>query len=180
MSIVGSFLVASSVLTPAPAAYQVAVDSWQPQVGDRMMVDTKENTGYIIHPNSHYIHFPVVTGQRRWVYYIGRGYNASTPNWDWVAKSKHIKGDRMTFGHTGRFIRLYKDGEENTAYGIHEYGAEDVMFARDTRYQSMGCIIVKRAMMDVIERTYDLNAEQGMSVITRHGIEGPIELALAE
>jgi hypothetical protein len=175
-SLAGSF-VAAALLAPAPAALQVSVEEWEPRIGDRMVVDTLANEGYLIHTDGAYIRFPVITGQRRFVYYIGRGYNAATPNWDWEAKSKDIKGDRITFGPTGRFVRLYEDGEE-TAYGIHEHRSEEVMFARDIRYQSMGCIIVRTAMMDIVERTFDVNAESGgFAVITRYGVEDAVKIA---
>jgi hypothetical protein len=164
-------------MTPAPAAYQVSIEEWQPKGGDRFVVDTLNNEGYLIHTDGQYIRFPVITGQRRRVYYIGRSYNAATPNWDWEAKSKDIKGDRVTFGPTGRFVRLYEDGEE-TAYGIHEHKSEEVMFARDIRYQSMGCVIVRTAMMDIIEQTYDINAELGgFKVFTRYGVEDAVAIA---
>jgi len=130
-----------------------------------------------MHLDGRYVRFPLITGQRRRVYYIGRSYNATTPAWDWVVQSEDIKGDRITFGPTGRFLRLYQDGEEHTAYGIHEHAAEEVMFARESRFGSMGCIIVRSAMMDILEATYRLNEETGMPVFTRYGVEEPIKVA---
>lgn len=140
------------------------------------MVDTRSNDGYLVHPDGEFIQFPVITGQRRYVRYIGLSYFAATPNWDWNANEKDIKGDRITFGPTGRIIRLYKDGEV-TNYGIHEHAAEDVMFARDERYQSMGCVIVRRVIMDIMEKTYDLNHEAGFTVMTRDGVTDPVGTA---
>ena len=162
-----------------PAAYQVSLATWEPAVGDRIVVDTKDNEGYLIHTDGRYVNFPVITGQRRWVYYIGRSYNAATPNWNWVVKSEDIKGDRITFGPTGRFLRLYKDGEDNTAYGFHEHASEEIMFALEKRFQSMGCIIVRTAMMDILEETYEINGESGIQVRTRYGVEEPVKLAFA-
>lgn len=170
----------------APVPHQVARADWEPQKGDRVVVDTKNNQGYLIHEGGEYLKFPVVTGQRRWVYYIGRSYNASTPNWNWVAKSLHIKGDKVTFGPTGRFLRLYKDGETNTAYGFHEYRTDEEMFT-DTngnlapaseRYRSMGCVIVKTAMMDLIVKTWENNGEL-LTVETRYGVNDIEDMILA-
>jgi len=160
----------------SPLPQEVSLDNWHPQMGDRVVIDTKENEGYLIHPNGRFTKFPVITGQRRWVNYIGRSYNAKTPAWDWVAKSKHIQGDRYTYGPTGKFIRLYRDGKERTAYGIHRHADEDIMFERKNRFQSMGCIIVRSHVLDVIERTFDVN-EGNMTVITRYGIEDPMTVA---
>ncbi len=140
------------------------------------MVDTRVNEGYLIHQDGEYIEFPVITGQRRTVSYIGLRYFAATPNWDWNANAKDIKGDRVTFGPQGRIIRLFKDGEV-TNYGIHEHAAEAVMFARTSRYQSMGCVIVRHDIMDIMEKTYDLNAETGFPVLTRDGVVNPVEVA---
>ncbi len=155
--------------TPAhPAA--VANSDWQPMVGDRFIVDTTENAGYLIRSDSSsYTTFPVITGQRRVVHYIGRTYDARTPNQRWVVKTRHIKGDRITYGPTGRFLRMYKDGQEYTSYGIHEHRSEQRMFAENERYQSMGCIIVKTAIMDVVEATYELNGDL-LEVLTQPSV----------
>lgn len=193
MSILTGLLLAMSLAMPAAAEqihsfivpYQVSLASWEPQVGDRVIVDTQNNQGYIFHENGLYISFPVATGQRRWVYYIGRGYNASTPNWNWEAKSLHIKGDRITFGPSGRFLRLYKDGEINTAYGFHEYRTDEEMFGADEqpfeaseRFKSMGCVIVKSEIMDLIVATWEANGEV-LPVQTVYGIENLSEVMLA-
>ncbi len=167
-----------SVISPLPAAHQISLQEWQPKVGDRFVVDTKANEGYLLHPDGEYVAFPVITGQRRTVRYIGLTYFAATPNWDWNANEKGIKGDRVTFGPQGRIIRLYKDGEV-TNYGIHEHAAEEVMFARESRYQSMGCIIVRHPIMDILEKTYDLNAETGFPVLTRAGVDDPVQVAFS-
>ncbi len=163
---------------PTPVPHQIARSDWKAQPGDRVVVDTQNNQGYLIHADGQYLKFPVVTGQRRWVYYIGRSYNASTPNWNWVAKSSHIKGDRVTFGPTGRFLRLYKDGVDHTAYGFHEYRTDEEMFEdadgnlapASERYRSMGCVIVKTAMMDLIMETWEINGGL-LNVTTQYGVD---------
>lgn len=133
------------------------------------MVDTQANMGYLIHPNGQYAQFPVATGQRRIVRYIGMTYNAATPTMKWVVESSEIKGDRITFGPTGRFLRLYDEGEK-TAYGIHEYAYEQRMFEGD-RFGSMGCIVTKSFIMDLLERTFAVN-EGKIKVETVYGLSG--------
>lgn len=158
-----------AVVTPVPIA--IAEPQWQPEPGDRIFVDTRDNFGYLVHSDGRYLPFPVATGQRRHVYYIGRSYNAATPNWDWTIRSMDTKGDRVTFGPTGRFLRLYKDGEENTAYGFHEHRDEAEFFATDApeRYRSMGCIIVQHDMMNLLVLTFELNGS--VDVTTAYGID---------
>lgn len=141
-----------------------------------MVVDTKTNEGYLIHADGRFVQFPVATGQRKFVCYIGRCYNATTPEATWQVKSRDIKGDHITFGPSGRFLRLYKHGEDSTAYGIHEYAYEDRMFAEGERYRSMGCIVVKKEMMDIIDATYSIN-EGILDVITAYGIDDPVHMA---
>lgn len=145
------------------------VHMWVPEAGDRFLVDTEANMGYLVREDGTYTSFPVVTGQRRNVYYIGRYYNATTPTRVWEGKELDSKWDRITFGESGRFLRLFYEGED-TAYGIHPYGYEDKMFAEDSRYQSMGCVIVRERVMDVILKTWELN-DHNLSVITTYGIE---------
>lgn len=177
-----SALLASSIgsltllwFTPAqPIA--IPLSDWTPEPGDHLMVDTESNNGYLLREdNSHFTEFPVITGQKRVVHYIGMTYNAATPDGNWVMKSRHIKGDHITYGPTGRFLRLYKDGTEYTHYGIHEHRSETRMFGEKSRYQSMGCIIVQSEVLDVIEATYEMNGEM-MDVVTKKGI-GPEVIA---
>ncbi|MBU2214152.1 hypothetical protein KKC44_00205 [Patescibacteria group bacterium] len=158
---------------PSPLFERTGFLQWEPQVGDSMMIDTKNNFGYLIHNDGRFYRFALVTGQRKFVCYIGRCYNAATPNWTWRAMSKEIKGDRVTFGPSGRFIRLFKDGETNTAYGIHEYKYEDRIFESSGRYGSMGCIVVRSPVMDLVERTFDVN-EGNFEVISQYGIESAL------
>ncbi len=152
-----------------PVPLQISRENWSIEEDDKILVDTKNNQGYIFHKDGRYMNFDVVTGQKRWVYYIGRSYNAATPNWNWVAKSIHIKGDRLTFGPSGRFLRLYKDGTDHTAYGFHEYGNEkELFYGMDTRFRSMGCIVVRVPIMDLLVNTFEKNGS--IEVTSQHGI----------
>jgi len=162
----------------APAPLPVTLTEWQVEVGDRIVVDTKANEGYLIHSDGRFTEFSVATGQRRFVCYIGRCYNAATPERHWQVQSKDIKGDHLTFGPSGRFLRLYR-GDEETAYGFHEYGYEDRMFDDQPRFKSMGCIIVKQAVMDILDQTFSMN-EGTIDVITKFGVEEPVTLAFAQ
>lgn len=154
----------------SPAPYEVAAEDWQIEAGDKVLVDTLNNEGYIFHEDGRYMNFEVVTGQKRYVYYIGRSYYAATPNWNWSVNSMDIKGDRLTFGPSGRFLRLFKDGDDRTAYGFHEYGQEEEIFTgMDTRFRSMGCIIVRVPIMDLLVNTFEQNGS--IDVITQNGID---------
>ena len=178
-TLISVLLMATAPMSPIPVPVDTSLNQWEPLVGDHIVIDTKENVGYLIHTDGRYTSFPVVTGQRRWVRYIGLSYNAATPNWDWTVKSTHIKGDRITYGLSGRFFRMYKDGNEYTHYGIHEHRDEGYMFKEDdTRFKSMGCIIVKTHILDLIEKTYEKNGE-AIEVVTRYGVEEPVEVAYA-
>lgn len=137
-----------------------AVTVWQPKIGDYLLVDTAENVGYLVHAESgEKLAFTLVTGQKRWVYYIGRYYFAATPEQEWEVKSLDTLGDRYTFGPEGRFLRLFKEGERRTSYGIHSHKQIEVMLAQAERYKSMGCILVSEAMMDLLEETFLLNGQ---------------------
>ena len=170
-------LLASTVLslvlgTPAPLTLLSAVSpaGWQPEIGDVFVADTRENKGYLIHRDGVYIEFPIATGKRSTVYYIGRMYNATTPTAHWKAKSLHVKGDRITFGKTGEFLRLYKNGTDSTPYGIHGHAYSQRMLADDARFRSMGCVIVSDDVFEVIQRTFELNHSE-LTVITTYGLE---------
>ncbi|OIO54873.1 hypothetical protein AUJ46_02055 [Candidatus Peregrinibacteria bacterium CG1_02_54_53] len=170
----------SLALSPTPSAPVltfVPQTQWRAQIGDRIVVDTQANEGFLMHRDGQTLQFPVATGQRRGVCYIGRCYNATTPQRTWEIRSKDIKGDRITFGPSGRFLRLYWDGE-STPYGFHEFAYEDRMFDDQPRYKSMGCIIVKKDVMEILDLTYAVN-EGNISVVTKYGIEEPVALAFA-
>lgn len=162
----------------APVLSDVPQTEWRAAIGDRIVVDTQANEGFLIHTNGQTLRFPVATGQRRRVCYIGRCYNATTPQRTWEVQSKDIKGDRITFGPSGRFLRLYWN-DESTPYGFHEFAYEDRMFNDEPRFKSMGCIIVKTDIMDILDQTYAVN-EGRIPVITQHGVEEPITVAFSQ
>lgn len=146
----------------------VPLDAWVPAAGDRVIVDTRENVGYVVRENGAYTSFPVLTGQRRVVHYIGRTYNAATPEKNWVVKSVDVKGRSMTFGETGTFMRLY-DEDGQTAYGIHSHLTFQKMLAEGDRYRSMGCILVSEDVLKMLVATYHANGDV-LEVATAHGI----------
>lgn len=148
-------------------------DGWEPQAGDAFIVDVEQNTGFLVHENGRALRFPVATGRREYVYYIGRYYKAATPVRTWTAQQKQIKGDRRTFGVSGRFLRLFRDGE-SSPYGIHSYFKVADWMQEDERYFSMGCIVVTEEIMDVIERTFEVN-ERKMTVITTNDAQAALE-----
>lgn len=136
-------------------------------VGDALIVDTKENIGFLVHRNGGYMTFDVVTGQQRVVHYIGRTYNARTPHRFWRVLDKEVKSDRTTFGPEGLFLRLF-DEDGKTAYGIHGHRSADEMLALEKRYRSMGCIIVSQRILNIIEATYEGNGGR-LDVLTVSG-----------
>jgi L,D-transpeptidase catalytic domain len=144
-------------------------DAWIPAAGDRMVVDTQENIGYLIHDDGEFVSFPVLTGQRRVVHYIGRTYYAATPEQLWTAKSVETKGRSMTFGEKGTFVRLYDKNDERTAYGIHSHLTFQKMLEEGDRYRSMGCVLVSEDILTVIVKTFKTNG-QTLSVKTVHGV----------
>lgn len=130
---------------------------WVPAEGDEFVVNVRTNEGFLVRPSTgEMMQFPVITGQKRVLHYLGLHYFGETPVGMWEARSKHTKSDRITYGRDGLFLRLYLDGQE-THYGIHAHRDEDVMFKLEDRNQSMGCIIVPTNMLDIIEETFDLN-----------------------
>lgn len=138
----------------------IEFSEWQPTEGDSFLVDTDRNVGYLLHLDGGYTTFPVATGQRRTVRYIGRTYNATTPTASWQALSEEKKGDRITFGKLGRFLRLYntEDGApERTLYGIHSHASIEKMLASADRYRSMGCILVSESVLDRMIETFRIN-----------------------
>ncbi len=142
---------------------------WEAQVGDRFIADTQANVGYIVHENGDYTSVRVGSGKRRIVQYMGRRYNAETPIGNWAVKSTHIQGDKGIFGKTGKFLRLYYNGDERTAYGIHATGNIEDILAKDDRYISMGCILVHDDVLKVLEKIYELNGGM-LEVATTYGI----------
>lgn len=134
------------------------------------IVDTENNVGYLRHAGGDFAVTYLATGQRRWVNYIGRSYNATTPQGWWVVKSTHIQSDRRTFGSSGLFMRLYKNSTEYTSYGIHSHASIDDMLLQPQRYFSMGCVLVNDYVLNLLNETYILNGEE-LQVITKYGVE---------
>ena len=178
ISALASILLATTAFGSSTPLLQIPQEDWQPRMGDRLFVDTKNTIGYLIHTDGRYTTFPVVTGQNRYVSYIGRYYKATTPTWDWSVKSTHIEGDRVTFGETGRFLRLYKDGER-TAYGIHGHRDAETMLSEDKRFRSMGCIIISEEVLSIIEQTYNLGGGT-LNVTTEYGSPFAVLLSAEE
>jgi len=161
-------------MAPSPLSLEDGVRAWRPQQGDILHVNTEENLGYLIHPDGRRFVFRVATGQKRAVRYIGLSYFAATPEGNWVVKSHHIQGDRITYGPEGHFLRMYKNLDEYSHYGIHTHASADSMLREKDRYASMGCVIVSDAILDLLERTYVLNGQ--LLVVTA---SGPPEYLLA-
>jgi len=151
----------------------VPADAWVPLAGDRVIVDTAENIGYLARENGDFTSFPVLTGQKRVVRYIGRVYNAATPERNWTVQSVDVKGRSMTFGETGTFLRLYDEGEK-TAYGIHSHLTFQKMLDEGDRYRSMGCVLISEDVLQLIVATYDANGRT-LDVATTHGVDVPLE-----
>ncbi len=139
----------------AVADSTVPLSSWMPWAGDRFIVNVKENVGYLVHFNGSYTSFPVATGQRRTVHYIGLTYFAATPERNWTVKALDVKGKSITFGPTGRFLRLFYDNNR-TSYGLHSHRdvAEMLQKQNSERYRSMGCILVDEEVLNILERTF--------------------------
>lgn len=161
--------VASDALFTPPSYLSNDLKEWTPMPGDIFEVNVETNMGRLVHENGEAVQFEVVTGVRRVVSYIGLRYFAATPAQNWIVRTTEIKRDRWTFGKSGRFIRLFKvnaDGtEESTSYGIHPFLNEDAMFKVPGRYGSMGCIILRESLEDLIQKTIETNGGS-MSVRT--------------
>ncbi len=137
--------------------YPSGEDFWLTQKGDYFAADVKNNRGYFIHPNGTSYEFPIITGQRRYVYYIGRYYFAGTPVRSWeIDLDVEIKDDKVTFGSTGRFFRLFDHGK-SSSYGIHGHRNFQAMLDSGDLYRSMGCIIVPEPILDIFQKVYDHN-----------------------
>lgn len=156
-------------MSSVSASPEIPLDAWVPTTGDRLIVDTKENVGYLVRENGDYARFDVLTGQRRYVRYIGRTYFAATPEKLWTVKSVEVKGRSMTFGETGTFLRLY-DGDERTAYGIHSHLTFQKMLDEGDRYRSMGCVLVSESVLRLLVKTTELNGGT-LDVATKHGVD---------
>ena len=170
-------IVLSTTALQSPQA--APLSEWVPAQGDRFIADTKNNVGYIVHEDGQYTQMLIATGRREKVHYIGRTYMATTPIAKWTVKAKKIQGDRVTFGKSGEFLRLYRDGTEYTAYGIHDYKYLDDVLAKDVegRYFSMGCILVPQNVVDLLEAAYVLNGNK-LDFATVYGLDEATQNAL--
>lgn len=171
------FGITLAATAPQVDSPSVPPESWIAMKGDRMIVDTRDNMGYLVHDNGSYLEFKVATGQKRVVRYLGLTYNAATPNRKWQVLSTHTQPDRTTFGPTGLFLRLYDDGER-TSYGIHSHRSIAKMLEEDKRYESMGCVLVTDDILAFITQAYYLNGNT-LDVVTVNGIDSSL-LAKAE
>lgn len=162
----------SLATVPAEAQGGMGIETWEVRVNDRFIADTKENVGYLVHEDGTYLSFPIASGQRRTVNYIGLTYFAGTPSRNWTVESTKIQWDRTTFGPTGRFLRLHYKGEP-TNYGIHGYKYMEEVAADPAvanRYVSMGCVLVTEQILNIIEATYVKNGNT-LDVATVYGID---------
>lgn len=164
-----------STLAPTDDALSRSVprDQWVPAAGQELIVDTERNTGYIVDPNGIFTSFPVVTGRNEFIWWIGRYYKATTPEDTWVVQRRDIKGNRIVFGASGRFLRLFsKEGKNYTSYGIHSYAYIDkwISLPEEERFKSPGCILVTEDILDVIDAVYAAN-DNSLRVTTSLGID---------
>jgi hypothetical protein len=169
--------IAAQVVTPAEPALtlEISVAAWEPQKNDRFLVDTKENMGYLIHEDGHFARFMVATGRNEKVHYLGKSYVATTPTGKWVVKARNTSPDRITFGKEGRFLRLYKDGTDYTSYGIHDYAYLEEILEQGTegRFFSMGCVLVRKPILNLLEKIYELNGG-ALEVATVYGLDATL------
>jgi len=163
--------------TPQVDSPAIPQENWIAMKGDRLIVDTKENMGYIAHDNGAYLAFKLATGQKRVVRYLGITYNAATPNRRWTVLSTHIQPDRTTFGPSGLFLRLYHK-DERTSYGIHSHKSIAKMLEEEKRYESMGCVLVTDEILAFLTQAYYLNGNT-LDVVTVNGVDTSL-LAQAE
>ncbi len=155
---------------PASAASLIQTSEWKPAIGDELIVDVESNTGYLIHTDGSYLPFLVATGLQKNIRYLGRTYFAQTPLKEWVAKEKKIQTDKVMFGKTGRFFRLFDGGTVSTPYGIHSFKYVDDWMKDEDRYRSYGCVVVTEEILDIVEDTFYLNGK-ALKVKTIFGLE---------
>jgi hypothetical protein len=161
----GGIGLARSAASEIPTWKQVDIKEFIPSKGDYVLVGLDDAVGYLVNDSSlTYAQFSILSGQQKYVYYIGRYYYAATPEQTWAVKSKDIKKDRVTFSKTGEFLRLYKEGDP-TPYGIHGYRYFQKEIEKGRKYLSMGCILVADESLDVIEKSFLAN-DKDLTVIT--------------
>ena len=160
------------IRTPAePAlAMHLAVETFQPAKGDRFIADTKNNLGYIVHENGSYTSFLIASGRNEKVRYLGMTYVATTPVKTWKASKVNTQPDRITFGKKGTFLRL-----DDTRYGIHDYAYLDEILEKDVsgRFFSMGCILVKDEILQILLKIRELNGGV-LEVATVYGVQNDL------
>lgn len=161
----GGIGLARSAASEIPTWKQVDIKEFVASKGDYMTVNLEEGIGYLVNDFSlKYARFELLSGVRKYVYYIGRHYYAATPEQTWEVKSKDIKRDRVTFAKSGEFLRLYKEGDP-TPYGIHGHKYFQNMLDKGNKFRSMGCIIVADDILDIIEKSYVAN-DKDLTVVT--------------
>lgn len=155
----------------APQTQAIPLSQWVPQTGAVFLVDTKDAVGYLINTDGSFTAVSVILGQNKVIRYLGRTYLATTPELSWVVKEVDKQGDRITFGKDGTFLRLYKNGMTSTSYGIHTHAYIDTMLSSDTRYYSLGCILVTKNVLDILQTMYERNGD-ALHVVTMFGLNG--------
>jgi len=158
-----SFGIFLAVITPgtAFAARMVSETDWEPRPGDSFYVNTNDNWGYLLHhDSSEVLAFPVATGIQGTINYLGMRYYAGTPDANWIAKTASTQSDRTTFGPTGLFLRLFKNGDQYTRYGIHGHAYSQNWLTLLSRYKSAGCIVTSEQILQIIKTTFDVNGGQ--------------------
>lgn len=147
----------------------VHIQNFRAREGDRLVADLQNSVGYLINDvTNYYTSFPLMSGQKRNVCYIGRCYFAGTPAQTWHVQEKNIQGDRVTFGPSGEFLRLYNNGKR-TAYGIHGYKYFEQEIDKGTKFLSMGCLLVSDSVLDTIEASFLANGGD-LEVITTENL----------
>lgn len=167
----------------APQPHALSLSQWEAQPGDFVIVDTAENMIYLVHQDGGYLADVAGSGQRGVVNYgkFGR-INAETPEGVWRVKSTTIQNDRATFGPTGLFLRLHEgDSGDPSPLGFHDVANNDDLLASVDRYWSMGCILVRADMLDLLTEEYELQRDAGgLLVVTTRGFDGKQPLTLAQ
>lgn len=137
-------------------------EDFEPSKGDYFLVDIENALGYLINDTTRfYTVFPVMTGALR----------TPTPVKDWVVLEKSVKSDRITFGKTGEFFRMYlNEGATRTAYGIHGYGFFEDEISNARKFLSLGCVLVSDNVLDLLEESFNLNGAS-LSISTRASID---------
>ena len=149
----------------------VPVLTLTPSEGDRFLVDIDNALGYIVNNNNlTYSAFPLMTGALR----------TPTPEETWVVKELNIQPNRVIFGDSGEFLRMYRgEGAQRTGFGIHGYKYFQKEIEGGRKFLSLGCILVADNVHDVLEGSWRANGEamemktvksMGISEMLRYGV----------